>query len=106
MTYKEYCESENGQSLYKMFRDYQNMAICKDGMWWVTNALIYCVMMELWSFLEDEDNEVEMDEKVRAGDYFDGFLKWAKCSDVAIVLCLDHGDERAEVLRRAITWRA
>lgn len=110
MTYVEYAQTPKGEKLNQMFHDYQRDALNAPGYWWTTHCVTYAVMMELWSFLDDDD---EFDIPAEAAgataeELFDRLLRWAHCAtDVALVLTTDHGFERFDVIKAAFSpvWK-
>jgi hypothetical protein len=110
MTYIEYANTPKGNELNQLFRNYQQDAMKSPGSWWLTNCVTYAVMMELWDFLADDDEFYIPDEaaSVDARELFDRFLRWAhNATDVAIVLTIDHGDERFDAIKAAFSpvWK-
>ena len=110
MTWTEYCKTPKGDELNRRFRQFQLDAIAKDGSWWAVNALQYLAIMELWKFLADDDEFFVPDEAANETpeNLFGRFLKWAKHHyDIAVVLTLDHGDERFKVIKDAFSesWK-
>lgn len=110
MTYAEYAETPNGNELNQLFHTYQRCAMESTGDWWTTHCITYAVMMELWDFLADDDEFVIPDEAAEETPMalFDRFLRWAHtATDVAIVLTIDHGDERFNAIKSAFSpvWK-